>query len=96
MAVGAFVLRWTIGNALRFALRIISGIIIFNFAILENPQIFQNCLFTGSVLALSGAPAPALPKGEPLAKPYTSRFNRKPYRIAKASPFGRGGKAGRL
>ena len=29
-----------------------------------------------SILALSGANAPALPKGEPLAKPYTSQFNR--------------------
>mgnify|MGYP004532669677 CR=1 FL=1 len=32
-----------------FALRIISGRIIFNFAILENLRIFQNCLFTGGV-----------------------------------------------
>ena len=30
-----------------FALRIISGRIIYNFAILENLRIFQNCLFTG-------------------------------------------------
>ena len=28
---------------------------------------------------------PVLPKGEPLAKPYTSRFNRKLFRHAKAS-----------
>ena len=32
-----------------FALRIISGRIIYNFAILENLRIFQNCLFTGGV-----------------------------------------------
>ena len=44
-----------------------------------------------SVLALSGANAPALPKGEPLAKPHTLRFSRKLCRHAKASPFGRGG-----
>ena len=33
-----------------FALRIISGKIIYNFAILENLRIFQNCLFTGGVV----------------------------------------------
>ena len=38
-------------NALRVALRIISGKIIYNFAILENLRIFQNCLFTGGVVA---------------------------------------------
>ena len=32
-----------------FALRIVSGRIIYNFAILENLRIFQNCLFTGGV-----------------------------------------------
>ncbi len=40
-----------------------------------------------SILALSGANAPALPKGEPLAKPYTLQFDRKLFRYAKASPF---------
>jgi len=44
-----------------------------------------------SVLALSGANAPALPKGEPLAKPVTWHLSRKLYRHARASPFGRGG-----
>ena len=39
--------------------------------------------------ALSGLPA--LPKGEPLAKPQALRVNRELYRYAKASPFGRGG-----
>ena len=33
-----------------FALRIISGKNIYNFAILENLRIFQNCLFTGGVV----------------------------------------------
>ncbi len=37
-------------NALRVALRIVSGKIIYNFAILENLRIFQNCLFTGGVV----------------------------------------------
>ena len=41
----------TILNALRVALRIISGKYIFKFAILENLRIFQNCLFTGGVWA---------------------------------------------
>ena len=39
---------------LRFALRIISGKIIYNFAILENLRIFQNCLFTGGVVTANG------------------------------------------
>ena len=37
-----------------FALRIISGRIIYNFAILENLRIFQNCLFTGGVVEGNG------------------------------------------
>ncbi len=41
-------------NALRFALRIISGKNIYNFAILENLRIFQNCLFTGGVVEGNG------------------------------------------
>ena len=36
-------------NALRVALRIFSRKNIYNFAILENLRIFQNCLFTGGV-----------------------------------------------
>ena len=36
-----------------FALRIISGKNIYNFAILENLRIFQNCLFTGGVVTES-------------------------------------------
>ena len=38
-----------------FALRIISGRIILNFAILENLRIFQNCLFTGGVVTENGS-----------------------------------------
>ena len=41
-------------NALRFALRIFSGKIIFNFATLENLRIFQSCLFTGGVVTENG------------------------------------------
>ena len=37
-----------------FALRIISGKNIYNFAILENLRIFQNCLFTGGVVEGNG------------------------------------------
>ena len=35
------------------ALAIFSGRIIYNFAILENLRIFQNCLFTGGVVTES-------------------------------------------
>ena len=103
-------------NALRVALRIFSGKNIYNFAILENLRIFQNCLFTGGVvdgygicsaafcesaalresfLALSGANAPALPRGEPLAWRYSFRLKCKVYGLARASPFGRAGKPDR-
>ena len=37
-----------------FALRIFSGKDIYNFAILENLRIFQNCLFTGGVVEGNG------------------------------------------
>ena len=37
-----------------FALRIFSGKDIYNFAILENLRIFQNCLFTGGVVTANG------------------------------------------
>ena len=39
---------------MRSALRIISGKNIYNFAILENLRIFQNCLFTGEVVEGNG------------------------------------------
>ena len=39
---------------LRCALHINSGRIIYNFAILENLRIFQNCLFTGGVVEENG------------------------------------------
>ena len=44
-----------IWNGLRCALAIISGINIYNFAILENLRIFQNCLFTGGDAAGNGS-----------------------------------------
>ena len=37
-----------------FALRIFSGKDVYNFAILENLRIFQNCLFTGWVVEENG------------------------------------------
>ncbi len=37
------------------ALRIIRGKNIYNFAILENLRIFQNCLFTGGVVKANGS-----------------------------------------
>ena len=37
------------------ALAIVSGKIIYNFAILENLRIFQNCLFTGGVVEENGS-----------------------------------------
>ena len=39
-----------------FALRIFSGKNIYNFAILENLRIFQNCLFTGGGSIEKGCP----------------------------------------
>ena len=39
---------------LRCALHIFSGKDIYNFAILENLRIFQNCLFTGGVVKANG------------------------------------------
>ena len=50
----AFFAGGTIGNALRVALGIFSGKIIFNFANLENLRIFQICLFTGGVVKENG------------------------------------------
>ena len=74
-------------NALRVALRIISGKNIYNFAILENLRIFQNCLFTGGVgtnslsQSLTALTAPS--QREPLARPDALRFSLKLYRHAK-------------
>ena len=42
------------GMRAAFALRINSGRIIYNFAILENLRIFQNCLFTRGVVKGNG------------------------------------------
>ena len=74
-------------NALRVALRIFSGKNIYNFAILENLRIFQNCLFTGGVGTNSlsqSLTALTAPSGrEPLARPDALRFSLKLYRHAK-------------
>ena len=51
-------------NALRVALRIFSGKNIYNFAILENLRIFQNCLFTGGVVEENCRPTVAPPPRE--------------------------------
>ena len=70
-----------------FALRIFSGKNIYNFAILENLRIFQNCLFTGGggTNSLSQSlTALTAPSGrEPLARPDALRFSLKLYRHAK-------------
>ena len=70
-----------------FALRIFSGKNIYNFAILENLRIFQNCLFTGGVGTNSlsqSLTALTAPSGrEPLARPDALRFSLKLYRHAK-------------
>ena len=56
-----------------FALHIFSGKNIYNFAILENLRIFQNCLFTGGVVEENGIAAPLSTKarrcGQALAPP---------------------------
>ena len=74
-------------NALRVALRIFRGKNIYNFAILENLRIFQNCLFTGGVGTNSlsqSLTALTAPSGrEPLARPDALRFSLKLYRHAK-------------
>ena len=43
-----------IGNALRFALGIFRGIIIFVFAIPKSLRAFRNCFFTEGVVEKSG------------------------------------------
>ena len=59
-------------NALRVALRIFSGKDIYNFAILENLRIFQNCLFTG------GVPQKRLPAKRQTAFPEENKENTRP------------------
>ena len=70
-----------------FALRIFSGKNIYNFAILENLRIFQNCLFTGGVGTNSlsqSLTALTAPSGrEPLARPDAFHFSLKLHRHAK-------------
>ena len=94
----------TIGNALRTALGIFSGKMIF---ICETGRsadlpvsLFSRKGRKGEQVVFSFTSSPsqspsvtALPKGEPLAKLQALRFDRKLYRHAKASPFGGGGSA---
>ena len=69
------------------ALAMFSGKNIYNFAILENLRIFQNCLFTGGVGTNSlsqSLTALTAPSGrEPLARPDAFHFSLKLYRHAK-------------
>ena len=44
----------TIGNALRFALRIVQGRIILNFGVQKRPQAFLNPIFTSGVVERNG------------------------------------------
>ena len=90
---------------LRCALHIISGRIIYNFAILENLRIFQNCLFTGWVVeengicsaafcesaALRGIPPQSLLRkaSSPKGTPYGNAGNF--VATAKSRPLGEGG-----
>ena len=80
-------------NARRVALRMISGKNIFNFGIQKSLRAFLNPFFTGrgNSLSQSLTALPAPSEREPLAKPETSHLNRKLYRYAKGSPFGRAG-----
>ena len=88
-----------------FALRIFSGKDIYNFAILENLRIFQNCLFTGGVVeengicsaafcesaALRGIPPQSLLRkaSSPKGTPYGNAGNFAA--TAKSRPLGEGG-----
>ena len=90
---------------LRCALHINSGRIIYNFAILENLRIFQNCLFTGGVVtangicsaafcesaALRGIPPQSLLRkaSSPKGTPYGNAGNFAA--AAKSRPLGEGG-----
>ena len=75
-----------------FALRIFSGKNIYNFAILENLRIFQNCLFTGGFgtnsLSQNLTVLPAPSEGEPLAWRESFRLNRKACGRELAPPGG--------
>ena len=88
-----------------FALRIISGKNIYNFAILENLRIFQNCLFTGGVVTESSICSAAFCESAALRETNPLRLTafasslkvgafgspRKLHLFAKGSPFGRAG-----
>ena len=74
-------------NALRVALRIISGKIILNFGFQESLRTFLKPIFTGGVGTNSlsqSLTALTAPSGrEPLARPDALRFSLKLYRHAK-------------
>ena len=66
-----------------FALRIFSGKDIYNFAILENLRIFQNCLFTGGVVEENGICSAAFCESAALRE---STANLRPLRLCFANP----------
>ena len=55
----------------------------------ETERVRMLTDFTELTLSVIADAMPPLPKGEALAKPHTLQFNRKLYRHAKGSPFGR-------
>ena len=59
-----------------FALRIISGKNIYNFAILENLRIFQNCLFPGGVVEENGICSAAFCESAALRRKLLPAFSR--------------------
>ena len=65
-----------------FALRIFSGKNIYNFAILENLRIFQNCLFTGGVVEGNGICSAAFCENAALRESFW--LNRKVYGSARS------------
>ena len=69
-----------------FALRINSGKNIYNFAILENLRIFQNCLFTGGVVEGNGICSAAFCESAALRESFWS--NRKVYGSCRAATEG--------
>ena len=57
------------------ALAIFSGKNIYNFAILENLRIFQNCLFTGGVVTANGICSAAFCESAALWRGYLFAFS---------------------
>ena len=65
------------------ALAMFSGKNIYNFAILENLRIFQNCLFTGGVVTANGICSAAFCESAALRE---STANLRPLRLCFANP----------